>query len=234
MTDADFELFEKLYKEMEEQKKPSIRRVETKIIPYGHSKCCEVPYVEEDGFAVCPECGLVNETFSFQYKPEFVDSVKGRPSIKRAYNRVDTFLIHLDKLTGGYTLKSEEREALKEFKKRMIGKAIDYFTIKAELKLLKLQKYYGVIPCIMRDLFSIKVLDLSSGDQNSLTAKFREFDDKFSLQDERKNSINYFWLTRKFCEELGFDIAKWGLCPDLKDPKKKREMLKIYNSIMAL
>lgn len=233
MTDADFELFEQILQQIEEEKKTRLPSPPQRIIPYGYSKCCEAPYVEESGYAVCPDCGLVNELFSFD-SPQYHDSVKVRITTKRAYSRVDTFMAHLDKLTGAYKLKQEEKEGLKPLKKAMMGRAIDYFTIKAELKTLGLQKYYGVIPCIMREFFGIKVLDLSNNEQNALTARYSDFDRRFALQSERKNSINYFWLTRKFCEELGFDTRKWGCCPDLKDAKKKREMLKVYEAIKQI
>jgi hypothetical protein len=233
MTDADFELFEQIVRQMEEEKRGLQPAVEVRMVPYGYSKCCEVPFVEDSGFATCPECGLVDELFSFD-TPQYYDSVKVRFSSKRAYSRVDTFMAHLDKLTGAYKMKTEEKEAVRGLRNSMKNKAIDYFSIKKELKTLGLQKYYGVIPCVMRELFGIKVLELSNSEINSLTAKFSEFDRKFALQSERKNSVNYYWMTRKFCEELGLDPSKWALCPDLKDAKKKKEMVKIYESIQRL
>jgi hypothetical protein len=228
--DADFELFERVYAEVYGTQ--LVEPTPAEEIPYGQSKCCKEWLVDVDGASVCPGCGIVDDNHVFAQR-EFVDSVKFRSETTRKYSRVDTYIQHLDRLSGAIKLTKAEREALTPLRAHMTGKVVSFHSLKDAMKELGLQKHYAVIPCVMAEFYGIKCLDLKQTELSTLLERFSAFDRKFRLQSVRTNSLNYFWLTRKLCEELGYPLSKYGATPDLKDQKKKGITLRLYNEIKA-
>jgi hypothetical protein len=145
---------------------------------------------------------------------------------------VNNFELHLKQLKGDIKIPDETLEKIISIKKALIGKEINYKSIRSYMKTQKLSKLYPYIPTLMKKFWGISILNFSEGEEERMILRFLEFERAFETMEkgERKNSIGYEFLIRQFLEESGNESFR--SIPTLSDKKKLEEVRELYNQVV--
>lgn len=86
----------------------------------------------------------------------------------------------------------------------------DHEKIRTALKELGLQRYYNHVYYVMRHVLGYPLVEFRKLNEARLVAMFMRIQEPFAkMQQGRTNMISYQFLIRKFCELLGYSLAKY-------------------------
>jgi len=136
----------------------------------------------------------------------------------RSYNinaakRVSHFKNWIARLQGKErcSIRTEDLERISELIKTYPDNMSDHDRIKGAMKQLGLHKYYNHIYYVMRHLLGHAMVEFRKINEARLLALFMRIQEPFSrIQNgKRTNMMSYQFLIRKFCELLGYSLAKY-------------------------
>ena len=199
--------------------------------PTEQELCPHYDVIPENWYRVCLDCGLMWEPPFFEKPPANTPRQTRTRLNTSKYSRVSNFELHLKQLRGEVKIPDETFEDLLTLKKDFQNQVVSYKTVKAYLKDKKKNKLYPLIPTLMKRFWGIETLPLDSDEQEELVLKFIRFERGFEKAEkgERKNSISYEFLIRKFLEEQGSPY--YLNIPTLSDKKKLAEVSQLYSQI---
>lgn len=192
-------------------------------------QCRHEDIIREDWYRVCTDCGLIWEPPFFD-RPQALRQNRTRNTVSK-YSRVSNLELHLKQLKGQVKIPDEVFETLINLKKDFQNQIVSYKTVKAYLKLKKLNKLYPLIPTLMKKFWGIETLQIGASEEKELILKFIHFERAFEKAEkgDRKNSISYEYLIRKFLEEAG--NQSYLNIPTLSDRKKLQEVSTLYSQV---
>jgi hypothetical protein len=196
---------------------------------YDHCKHPDI--IKEDWYKVCTECGLTWEPPFFE-PPKILTRAPRVRTTPSKYSRVSNFEQHLKQLKGDLNISDDQYDEILEVKKSFNNKEVSYKTLKSYLKKEKKNKYYPLIPSILKKFWGVSLVETTKEEDSKLSLKFIKFERKFDLVDKgsRKNSLSYDFLIRQFLEEAG--NPSFVNVPTLSDKKKRLEVKALYDQVL--
>lgn len=102
----------------------------------------------------------------------------------------------------------------------------EYDRIKLAMRELGLQRYYGNVYYVMRQLLGYSLVEFRKINEARLLALFMRVQEPFTrTQNERTNMLSYQFLIRKFCELLGYKVAEYIPLLKSRANLQKQDML---------
>lgn len=211
---------------------PSHTPFHSKPIGDWHCKACSSDnFVVRAENRICLFCGE-----SSYYEAEGA-VIQGSPGGARRFNeyqgkRVTHFKNWLARLQGKErcVITAEEIEQIRALVATYPREMSEYDQIKMALRALKLQKYYNHIYYIMRQIMGYSMVEFRKVNEARLLALFLRVQEPFTrVQKGRTNMLSYQFLIRKFCELLGYSLAKY--IPTLKSRANLQQQDLIWRGI---
>lgn len=173
-------------------------------------RCSSDKFVVRKESRVCLFCGE-----SCYYEPR--GAISAAMSSHRKYNansskRLAHFKNWIARIQGKErcSISTENIEKVRQIVKDFPSSYSEHDSIKLALRQLKLSQYYNHIYYIMRHVYGYALVDFRKINEARLVAMFMRIQEPFSkAQNSRTNMISYLFLIRKFCELLGYSVAKY-------------------------
>lgn len=205
-----------------------------KIQTYNASQChvCHTEFVVDEGFNHCQKCHTMHPTQDLGSSGIYTSD---QPAVLTgpSYLRLGHFNAVLSQFSGMKSnIPDGVMQSIKDRLKKQKGDVIDYSTIKAVLKTLKLNRYADHIVYIM-SLLGVPPPLVSLEYRDKLTTLFLALQAPFARHcpSNRQNFFSYTFCLFKLCE-LVKGVQLVPFLPELKDKVKNRDQILLWNKCL--
>lgn len=182
----------------------------------GHAKplgdrcksCSSEDFVIRKENRICRYCG----ESSYYEAEELLAGPVYRKFNDNAAKRVVHFKNWVARLQGKErcNISSCQLDSLRDLTETYPSSMTEYEKIRLAMKELGLQKYYNNVYYVMRHIYGYSLVEFRKINEARLVALFMRIQEPFSrIQGGRTNMLTYQYLIRKFCELLGYSLARY-------------------------